>query len=117
MSTPEERLASLHLELPEPPSPAGVYVQAKRDGDLLHLAGHGPFDPRTDGFITGKVGTDVSPERAHEAARLTGLQLLATINAAAGSLSAVASVIRLLGMVNCAPGFDNTPAVINGCSE
>lgn len=117
MSTPEQRLKALGLTLPDPPRAAGHYLQAKRDGDHLHLSGHGPLDPATDAFVIGRVGDDVTAEQAHDAARLTGLQLLATMQAALGSLGAVGSVVRLLGMVRCAPGFTGMPGVIDGCSR
>jgi enamine deaminase RidA (YjgF/YER057c/UK114 family) len=67
--------------------------------------------------VTGKVGTDLTLEQAVEAARLTGIVSLAVIRDALGSLDKVAGIIKLLGMVNTAPGFNNTPAVINGCSD
>lgn len=111
MSTPEARLAELGIELPEPAAPGGNYVPAKRHGDTLYLSGHGVLEPR------GKVGTDLTLEQGYEAARQTGLLLLAALRAELGSLDEVKSVVKLLGMVNCAPGFNNTPAVINGCSD
>ena len=82
----------------------------------MFLSGAGPIRP--DGtFVTGKVGRDVDLDAAKEAARLTGLQLLAVLRAELGSLDRVARVVKTLGMVNCAPGFNRTPAVIDGCSE
>lgn len=68
-------------------------------------------------MITGKVGTDVDLDTAKHAARLTGLQLLAAARVELGSLDRITRVVKVFGMVNCAPGFTNTPAVINGCSE
>lgn len=111
----EARLRELGIELPEPPKPGGNYVLARISGNTLYLAGHGPNGP--DGLIKGKVGRDLTLEQAAAAARLTGLNLLATMRAELGSLDRVAAILKLLGMVNCAPGFDNTPAVINGCSD
>jgi enamine deaminase RidA (YjgF/YER057c/UK114 family) len=111
MTNPEARLAELGIELPAPAQPGGNYVPAKRHGDTLYLSGHGPTEP------TGKVGTDLTLEQAYEAARQTGLLLLAALRAELGSLDEVKSIVKLLGMVNCAPGFNNTPGVINGCSD
>lgn len=112
----EERLANAGIELPEGYAPAGMYVAAVRSGDLLHVGGHGPV--RSDGTrITGKVGTDIDLETARESARLTGLQILRSVRAELGSLDRVARVVKVFGMVNCAPGFNQTPAVIDGCSE
>ncbi len=114
--TPEERVAELGIEVPAPFPPAGMYVPAVRTGDLLFLSGSGPA--RSDGtFVVGKVGRDLDLGEAREAARLTGLQMLAVLRAELGSLDAVTRVVKVLGMVNCAPGFNRTPQVIDGCSE
>jgi enamine deaminase RidA (YjgF/YER057c/UK114 family) len=114
--TAEERLTTLGLVLPEPASPAGNYLSAVRTGSLLFVAGHGPV--RLDGtMVQGKVGADLDLESAREAARLVGLGLLATMRQELGSLDSVARIVKLLGMVNCAPGFNQTPAVIDGCSN
>ncbi len=116
MSTPEQRLSELGITLPEVRSPAGAYVPAVRTGNLVFLSGAGPLG--ADGeMVIGKVGADVDLDRAVHAARLVGLQLLAALRQEIGSLDRVVRVVKLLGMVNCAPGFNNTPAVINGCSE
>ncbi|MGA0239139.1 MAG: RidA family protein [Acidimicrobiales bacterium] len=112
----EARLAAAGIELPTPMPPAGLYVSAVISGGLLHVGGHGPV--AADGsMITGKVGTDVDLDTAKHAARLTGLQLLAAARVELGSLDRITRVVKVFGMVNCAPGFTNTPAVINGCSE
>ena len=114
--TPDERVAELGIELPAPSPPAGKYVAAVRTGDLLFLSGSGPA--LSDGtFVVGKVGRDLDIDEARAAARLTGVQILAVLRAELGSLDAVTRVVKLLGMVNCAPGFNRTPHVIDGCSE
>ena len=69
------------------------------------------------GFVTGKVGDTVDLAAAVEAARLTALQLLAAIKHELGSLDEVRRVVKTLGMVNCAAGFNRTPQVIDGCSD
>ena len=116
MSSPEERLAALGLELPAPRPPAGNYVDVIRTGSLLFLAGHGPVRP--DGtMVQGKVGQDLDVPAAQAAARLVGLGLLATMRRELGSLDEVHRIVKVLGMVNCAPGFNQTPAVIDGCSN
>lgn len=115
-NTPSRRLVELGIVLPPPPTPAGLYRPWVRTGGLLYLSGSGPRRPE-GGFVTGKVGATVSLEAAREAARLTGIELLGSIHAALGSLDAVARIVKVFGMVNCAPGFNNTPAVIDGCSE
>jgi enamine deaminase RidA (YjgF/YER057c/UK114 family) len=114
--TPDERLAELGIELPTPFPPAGMYVPAVRTGDLMFLSGSGPA--RADGtFVVGKVGRDLDLVEARDAARLAGAQILTVLRAELGSLAAVTRVVKLLGMVNCAPGFNRTPQVIDGCSE
>lgn len=114
--TPEARLARLGLVLPPAPAPVGRYVAYRRAGDLLFLSGQGPRRP-DGGYHEGQVGTAVSVTEAYEHARLVGLQLLAAMRSALGSLDRVAAIVKLLGMVNAAPGFRDHPAVINGCSE
>lgn len=111
-----QRLSELGITLPPPSTPAGLYRPGVLSANLLFLSGVGP--KRADGsFVTGKVGTTVDLAAAQEAARLTGVQLLAAIHDSLGSLDRVSRVVKLLGMVNCAPGFNNTPAVIDGCSK
>ena len=111
----QQRLTELGIELPTAMTPAGLYRSAVRVGELVFLSGAAPLKP-DGGFVTGKVGGAVSLEEGREAARLVGLQLLAALKAELGSLDEVTQVVKLLGMVNCAPGFNNTPAVIDGCS-
>lgn len=113
--TPEQKLTSLGLVLPELPKPVANYVSYKRAGDMLYLSGQGPR--RNDGVMhTGKVGKDVTTKQAYEHAKLVGLGLLAAMRQATGDLSKV-EVIKVLGMVNGVPEFTEQPAVINGCSD
>jgi enamine deaminase RidA (YjgF/YER057c/UK114 family) len=114
ITSAETRLAELGIELPSPNPPVAAFVPAVRTGNLVYLSGAGPIDGSR--VITGKVGASVDLEEAKEAARLTGLQLLAALRAEIGSLDRVTRIVKLLGMVNCAPGFNQTPAVIDGCS-
>src|SRR5215210_4634201 len=115
----EARLQELNIELPPPRSaPPGMnFVMAVQTGDLLYLAGHGPTGP--DGWLAfeGKVGAEVSLEQAYQAARLTGLNMLATLRDTLGSLDRVARLIKVLGMVNAVDGFGQQPYVINGASD
>lgn len=115
MGAIEDRLAALGIELPPPMPPAGSYVGCVRDGDLLHVSGHGPVDGAR--VVTGKVGTDLDVAAGRHAARLTALSLLATMQAELGTLDRVEQIIKLLGMVNVGDGFDRMPAVIDGASE
>jgi enamine deaminase RidA (YjgF/YER057c/UK114 family) len=115
----EERLGELGLELPRPfAAPAGVefkFEPVRVDGSLAYVSGHGPVDG-DETLLSGKVGAEVSVEEAAEAARLTALAILASLREALGDLDRVSGWARAFGMVNCAPGFNQTPAVINGFS-
>ena len=112
----EARLKELKIELPPVPKPAGNYVHAVRTGNLLFLAGKGPFNP--DGSVPkGKVGRDVPPEEAYKHARSVGLTLLAVMKETLGDLDRVKRVVKVLGMVNAMPEFGDQPKVINGCSD
>ncbi|MBN9260432.1 MAG: RidA family protein [Hyphomicrobium sp.] len=113
--TPEEKLKSLGLTLPKVPTPVANYVPFKVDGRTIYLSGQGPRRP--DGsLISGRVGEEISIEKAYECARLIGLGLLAAAKLAAGDLGKV-EVLKVLGMVNAVPGFGDQPKVINGCSD
>ena len=113
----EARLAELKIDLPERMTPAGNYVPAVQTGNLLYLAGHGPVRVSGKPSRTGKVGTDLTVEEGYQVAREVGLNLLATTRGALGSLDRVKRVVKVLGMVNSAPGFSQHPAVINGFSD
>ena len=115
--TPEQRLADLGIELPDvPPGGSRLFVPAVRSGALLFLSGHGPVGPDGE-LVEGKVGADLGVAEARDAARLAGIQLLAAIRGEIGSLDGVRRIVKLLGMVNTAPGFVDTPAVVDGCSQ
>ena len=111
----DARLQELGVELPPISRAVGTYVGAKRAGNLLFVSGHGPVSAA--GVVRGKVGATVSPAEGHEAARLTALSMLATVREELGSLDRVRQVVKVFGMVNCAPGFNGTPGVIDGCSD
>jgi enamine deaminase RidA (YjgF/YER057c/UK114 family) len=114
--TPEERIASLGLLLPNAPVPVANYVPYRWAGNLLYLSGQGP--KRADGtYRTGRLGCDVTIEEGYEDARLTGLNLLAVAKVALGELGRIQAVVKLLGMVNAEPDFADHPKVINGCSD
>ena len=112
----EENLKKLGLTLPAIPSSVANYVPWKRDGNTIYCSGQGPRRP--DGsFISGKVGKDVTLEQAAEHAKLVGLALLAAARAAAGGSLDKVEVLKVLGMVNGVPEFNDHPKVINGCSD
>jgi enamine deaminase RidA (YjgF/YER057c/UK114 family) len=115
----ERKLAELGIELPPTfGAPPGMnFVTAVQTGDLLFLAGHGPTG--SDGKLAyrGQVGKEVSVEDGYKAARLTGLNLLATMKSHLGSLDRVVKLVKVLGMVNAVEGFGQQPQVINGASD
>ena len=94
----EARLQELGIELPEAPKPAGVYKPVVVVGNMAYLSGHGPLKPNKS-LITGRLGLDMDTEAGYEAARLTGLGLLATLRTHLGSLDKVKRVVKLLGLV------------------
>lgn len=114
--TAEQRLEELGLTLPEGPTPVANYVRYVQTGNLLYISGTGPSMGGKHSYV-GQVPTDVSVEDAYEAARLCGLNMLATAKDALGDLGRIKRVVKLLGMVNSAPGFGDQPKVINGCSD
>ena len=117
MSRIEARLAELGITLPDAPPPVASYVPFVRTGNLLYLAGLGPAD-RPDGTSpTGRLGQDLTIEDGYEAARLTGINLLARLRGAVGDLDRVKQIVKLLSMVNSTPEFRDQPAVANGCSD
>ena len=112
----EARVKELKLELPPPPKPAGVYKPLVVVGNLAYVSGHGPLQADKT-MISGRVGADTDQDGGYRAARQTGLAILSTVRQYLGSLDRVARVIKILGMVNSTPDFEQHPAVINGCSE
>ena len=114
--TPEQRLAAQGLALPEVSTPVANYVPYRWAGNLLFLSGQGPRRP-DGGFGVGRLGKTATIDQGYQAARLTGLQLLAVARSALGELSRIEAVVKLLGMVNAEPDFADHPKVINGCSD
>jgi enamine deaminase RidA (YjgF/YER057c/UK114 family) len=118
----ENRLNRLGLELPDPMRlPPGVTLSfpwVRAHANRVFVSGHGPL--RRDGSLAeplGKVGREVSAEEAYEAARRTGLAMLASLRRELGDLDRITAWLRVFGMVNAAPGFNRMPAVINGFSD
>jgi enamine deaminase RidA (YjgF/YER057c/UK114 family) len=113
---PELRIKELGLILPPAPKPIGVYKPLLVVDNLLYVSGHGPL--KHDGtLITGRLGADLDIEDGKLAARQVGLAMISTIKTHFGELNKIRRLVKVLGMVNCAPGFDKQPAVINGFSE
>jgi enamine deaminase RidA (YjgF/YER057c/UK114 family) len=113
----EQRLAELKLTLPPLSQPIGTYVQAKQVGDLLYLSGKGPRNLSDGSVPKGKLGAGMTIEQGYAYARDVGLMLIASMKHALGDLDRVGEIVKLLGMVNAAPDFEDHPKVINGCSD
>lgn len=112
----EARLKELGITLPSVPPPVANYVNSVRTGDLVFMAGKGPNRPE-GGYVTGKVGQDLTVEEGYQAARLAAIIQLAALKAEIGDLNKVKRVVKVLGMVNAAPDFTDHPEVINGFSD
>ncbi|MEM2161109.1 MAG: RidA family protein [Candidatus Nitrosotenuis sp.] len=93
----------------------GKFVQDVRVGNLIFTSGQVPI--WGDKTIKGKIGQDLTLEQGYEAAKYCALNNLRAIKTITGSLDTIKRIVKVFGMVNVAPGFDNTPGVINGCSE
>jgi len=117
----EERLRTLGLILPPPPKPPGVrlpFELVRISGRRALISGHGPQSP--DGSFAapfGKLGRDLTVEQGYAAARLTALSILGSLHRALGDLDRISAWVRVFGMVNSAPGFEEQPSVINGFSD
>jgi enamine deaminase RidA (YjgF/YER057c/UK114 family) len=116
----EDRLAELGLELPAvlaPPPGVEFPFQLVRVHDGLgYISGHVPMDG-TKVLATGRVGGELTVEQGYEAARHTALSIFASLKQELGDLDRVTSWVKALGLVQCAPGFDKTPAVVNGFTD
>jgi len=109
--TPEERIKELGIELPEVSKPVANYVKWRKVGNLLFLAGNGSN-------VKGKLGKDLSIEQGYEAARQSGILILATLKAACdGELSKIKQFVKVRGVVNCTADFIEQPKVMNGFSD
>ncbi|OYU55711.1 MAG: hypothetical protein CFE25_00195 [Chitinophagaceae bacterium BSSC1] len=114
--SPSENLQKLGIVLPKPSTPIANYVKWVQTDKLIFVSGHGPS--KTDGtYITGKLGQSLSLEQGMEAAKQTGINLLATLTAAVGDLSKIKRIVKIVGWVNCVDGFIDQPKVLNGCSD
>jgi enamine deaminase RidA (YjgF/YER057c/UK114 family) len=121
---PSERLAELELSLPAVPKPAGAYVPAVRQGEVIFTSGQLPY---VDGVLPyhGLVGREeqlgaaasVSVEQAYVCARICAMNALAAVASVVGSLDVVTGIVKVTGYVASAAGFTGQPAVLNGASE
>ena len=116
MSVVESRLAELGYTLPVPPEPIGNYLSASRSGNIMWMAGVG--SRRADGSrISGKLGTDLTVEQGYEGARWCALNLLARMKVELGDLDRVTGILKVVGMVNSSPDFEEQAKVVDGASD
>jgi enamine deaminase RidA (YjgF/YER057c/UK114 family) len=114
--TPEEKLKELGIELPNAQSRHPAMAVGVVTGNLLYVSGTTP-PGRPDKPWKGRVGDTYTVEEGYQAARECAIQQLAQAKAVLGDLSRIQRVVKVLGMVNCVPGFEQTPQVMHGYSE
>ena len=113
--TPEQRLESLGISLPPVAVPAAAYVPFVRTGSLVFISGH--IAKRDGKPWVGQLGLNMGTEEGKAAARAIAVDLMGTLKAAAGELSRVKRIVKLMSLVNSAPTYTEHHLVTNGCSE
>lgn len=114
--SPEENLKALGIVLPKQSAPIANYVNYVRTGNLIYFSGSGP-SVEDGGYVRGKLGKDMTIEQGREAARITGINIIANLKNAVGDLNKVKRIVKVLGMVNSTESFTDQPKVINGFSD
>ncbi len=114
--SPEAKLKELGIELPPAPKPVGAYVTWVRTGNLVTTSGQLPWEGGVMRY-PGRLGAEVDTEAGYRAARIAGLNALAQLKAAVGSLDRVKRIVRLEGYVHCTQEFRGHPRVLDGCSD
>jgi len=113
--SPRARLGQLGVALPQVLAPLASYIPAVRAGNLVYTSGQLPIE---GGKLagTGKVGGEISPEEGKALARICALNALAAVGSVV-DIDAVARVVKVVGFVASAPGFNGQPSVVNGASD
>ncbi len=111
----EEKIKSIGINIPIPPTPAGSYIPLVRTGNLLYVSGQIPLQDGKVAF-TGKV-SDVNIETAQKSARICAINILAQLKKELGDLEKISRFVRLSGFVNSVPEFTQHPKVINAASD
>ena len=117
----EEKIKSLNIVLPVPGKPIANYVPTVRFSEgkntmLVYVTGTGPRK-KDGGYVTGRLGEDMTIEEGYGAARLVGVNILASLKKEIGDLNKVKRFVKVIGMVNSTSDFYEQPAVINGFSD
>ena len=116
MSVVESRLIEFGYSLPPPPEPIGNYLSASTSGNIMWMAGLGARRP--DGSrISGKLGQDLTVAEGYEAAKWCALNLLSRMKMELGDLDRVTGILKVFGMVNSSPDFEEQAKVIDGASD
>lgn len=113
---PEDVLARLGIGLPAPFPPAAAYTAVRVAGGVAYVSGHGPMREGKVAF-PGKLGRDLDADEGYQSARLTCLNLLASLKAELGELSRITGFLKLLVLVNATEDFEHQPMVADGASD
>jgi enamine deaminase RidA (YjgF/YER057c/UK114 family) len=117
----EDRLRELGIVLPRPPKAVANYIPAVEVGDILYVSGTiGTVVGANDEDvlpIKGKLGKDITVEEGYQSARYTAINHLSMIKSVIGDLDKVVRIVKLVGYISAADGFQNAPAVLNGASD
>lgn len=111
-TTATRRLETLGIVLPEASDPAAKYANFVLVNGLLYVSGKGP-----SGSPKGKLGREFATQEGYQFAKLTGIEILAVLQSALGSLDRVKRVVKLQGFVNATPEYEEHHKVLNGCSD
>ena len=117
----EEKIKTLNIELPTPGEPIANYVPTVRFSEtknsmLVYVSGTGPRKENGD-YLTGRLGDDMTIEEGYDAAKLTGINILASLKKEIGDLNKIKRFVKVIGMVNSTADFYQQPAVVNGFSD
>ena len=117
----EEKIKQLNIELPTPGEPIANYVPTVRFSEtknlmLVYVSGTGPRKENGD-YLTGRLGDDMTIEEGYDAAKLTGINILASLKKEIGDLNKIKRFVKVIGMVNSTADFYQQPAVVNGFSD
>lgn len=116
MARIEAKLKEMGITLPDVPKPVAAYVPAVRTGRYVYVSGQLPSVGGKP-LVVGKVGAEVTPEEAKQAARVAAINALAALASVVGTLDDVTRIVKVTGFVASAPGFTGQPGVVNGASE
>lgn len=114
--SPEENLKALGITLPKQSDPIANYINHVKTGNLIYFSGSGPA-VEDGAYVRGKLGRDMTIDQGREAAKITGINMIANLKHAVGDLNKVKRIVKVLGMVNSTESFTDQPKVINGFSD